>query len=137
MKTPLFCRGVFFWRKYMSNKPTLVIGASDNPDRYAYKAIKSLHQKGHTVYAEGIRNGQVGGIIISTEKKSYSDIDTITLYVGPQNQPVWYDYILSIHPKRIIFNPGTENPELMQLTNEKGIETIEACTLVLLSIGEY
>ena len=121
----------------MSNKPTLVIGASDNPDRYAYKAIKSLQQKGHTVYAEGIRNGQVDDIIISTENNNYSNIDTITLYVGPQNQPAWYDYILSLHPKRIIFNPGTENPELMQLAQEKGIETTEACTLVLLSIGIY
>lgn len=121
----------------MSNKPTLVIGASDNPDRYAYKAIKSLRQKGHTVYAEGIRNGQVDDIIISTEKKKYLDIDTITLYVGPQNQPSWYDYILSIQPKRIIFNPGTENSELVQLAQKKGIETTEACTLVLLSIGAY
>lgn len=121
----------------INNKPTLVIGASDNPDRYSYKAIKSLQQKGYTVYAEGIRMGQVDDIIISTDKKSYSEIDTITLYVGPQNQPSWYDYILSIHPKRIIFNPGTENQELMQLAQENGIETTEACTLVLLSIGSY
>lgn len=119
------------------NKPTLVIGASDNPDRYAYKAIKSLQQKGNTVYAEGIRTGKVDEINISIEKKNYPNVDTITLYVGPQNQPAWYDYILSIHPKRIIFNPGTENPELEQLAREKGIETTEACTLVLLSIGMY
>lgn len=121
----------------MKNKTTLVIGVSDNPDRYAYKAVKRLKEYHHTVFAEGIRKGVIGETIISTEKKSYLDIDTITLYVGPQNQPSWYDYILSIHPKRIIFNPGTENQELMQLAQENGIETTEACTLVLLSIGAY
>ena len=122
----------------MSNKTTVVIGASDNPDRYAYKAIMSLTNKGYLVYAEGQRTGMINDVIpISVERKPYKDIDTVTLYVGAKNQPNWYEYILSLKPKRIIFNPGTENEELMQLAHDNQIETIEACTLVMLSIDIY
>jgi predicted CoA-binding protein len=122
----------------MSNKTTVVIGASDNPDRYAYKAIMSLTNKGHLVYAEGQRKGIINDAIhISIDRKPYKDIDTVTLYVGAKNQPNWYEYILSLKPKRIIFNPGTENEELMQLAHNNHIETIEACTLVMLSIDNY
>lgn len=118
-------------------KKTLIIGASDNSERYAYKAAEKLLKYGHEIELEGIRKGIVFGKEISVDKITYSNIDTITLYVGPKNQLSWYDYILSINPKRIIFNPGTENPELVQLTENKGIECIEACTLVMLSIGNY
>ena len=122
----------------MSNKTTVVIGASDNSERYAYKAIMSLTNKGYLVYAEGQRTGMINEVIpISVERKSYKDIDTVTLYVGSKNQPNWYEYILSLKPKRIIFNPGTENEELMQLAHDNHIETIEACTLVMLSIDNY
>ncbi len=122
----------------MSHKTTVVIGASDNPDRYAYKAIISLTNKGHLVYAEGQRKGIINDAIpISIDRKPYKDIDTVTLYVGAKNQPNWYEYILSLKPKRIIFNPGTENEELMQLAHNNHIETIEACTLVMLSIDNY
>ena len=122
----------------MSNKTTVVIGASDNPDRYAYKAIMSLTNKGYLVYAEGQRKGIINDSIpISVDRKPYKDIDTVTLYVGAKNQPNWYEYILSLKPKRIIFNPGTENEELMQLAHNNHIETIEACTLVMLSIDNY
>jgi predicted CoA-binding protein len=122
----------------MSNKTTVVIGASDNPERYAYKASMSLINKGYLVYAEGQRSGMINDVIpISVERKPYKDIDTVTLYVGAKNQPNWYEYILSLKPKRIIFNPGTENEELMQLAHDNHIETIEACTLVMLSIDNY
>ena len=122
----------------MSNKTTVVIGASYNSERYAYKAIMSLTNKGYLVYAEGQRTGMINEVIpISVERKSYKDIDTVTLYVGSKNQPNWYEYILSLKPKRIIFNPGTENEELMQLAHDNHIETIEACTLVMLSIDNY
>ena len=122
----------------MSHKTTVVIGASDNPYRYAYKAIISLTNKGHLVYAEGQRKGIINDAIhISIDRKPYKDIDTVTLYVGAKNQPNWYEYILSLKPKRIIFNPGTENEELMQLAHNNHIETIEACTLVMLSIDNY
>lgn len=121
----------------MEDKPTLVIGASTNPDRYAYKAIKSLLAKGHTVYAEGLKEGDIDNVLISKNRLNYNAIDTVTLYVGPINQPNWYDYILSLKPKRIIFNPGTENEELEKLARKNNIETVEACTLVMLSIGNY
>lgn len=118
-------------------KKTLVLGASDNPARYAYKAIQSLHRHGHEVVPVGLRKGTVSGIDIHTDRPTEPEVDTVTLYVGPQNQPTWYDYILDLKPKRIIFNPGTENPELERMAQERGIQTEEACTLVMLSVGNY
>lgn len=119
------------------NKHTAIIGASANPERYSNKATLSLIKHGHSVFPVGISAGEISGNKILTDRPQLTDIDTITLYVGPKNQPVWYDYILSLHPKRIIFNPGTENEELQKLAGEKGIECLEACTLVMLSIGNY
>lgn len=120
-----------------SNKTTVVIGASPNPERYSYKATISLQNHQHTVYPVGLRKGIINGLEIITDKPALENIDTVTLYVGPDNQPYWYEYILSLKPKRIIFNPGTENPELEKMAADKGIETTEACTLVLLSIKQY
>jgi len=119
------------------NKPTAVIGASPKPERYAYMATQRLKQNGHTVYPIGIHGGKIGEETILTDKPKLSNIDTVTLYVGPQNQGAWLDYIYSLNPKRIIFNPGTENPEFEAEATKKGIECIEACTLVLLSIDKY
>ena len=116
---------------------TLVLGATDNPDRYAYRAVHSLQNHGHEVVPVGIRRGEVAGLPIHTNRPQETGIDTVTLYVGPQNQPGWYDYILGLKPRRILFNPGTENPELEELAQKQGIRTEEACTLVLLSIGQY
>ena len=116
---------------------TLVLGASDNPSRYAYRAVHSLKNHGHDVVPVGIRPGTVAGLPIRTDRPQEAGIDTVTLYVGPQNQPGWYDYILGLRPRRILFNPGTENPELEELAQQQGIQTEEACTLVLLSIGQY
>ena len=119
------------------NKPTVVIGASPNTDRYSYKATISLQQHNHTVYPIGIRNGKINDLNIITTKPVIENIDTVTLYVGADNQPAWFDYIFSLNPKRIIFNPGTENPEFEALAISKGIEVLDACTLVLLSINQY
>ena len=119
------------------NKPTVVIGASPNCDRYSYKATIKLQNYHHTVFPIGLRSGQINGLNIITDKPHLENIDTITLYVGPSNQDAWINYIFSLNPKRIIFNPGTENPEFEKLAKSKGIETLEACTLVLLSIGKY
>ncbi|MGI4822354.1 MAG: CoA-binding protein [Janthinobacterium lividum] len=116
---------------------TLVLGATDNPDRYAYRAVHQLKRYGHEVVLVGIRKGQVAGLDIRTDRPSEPGIDTVTLYVGPQNQSGWYDYILGLKPRRIIFNPGTENPELEQKAQAQGILTEEACTLVMLSVGQY
>ncbi|MDO1446766.1 CoA-binding protein [Rhodocytophaga aerolata] len=118
-------------------KKTVVLGATDNPERFAYRAAHSLVRHGYEIAPVGIKQGTVAGKDIINDKKVIPDVHTVTLYVGSRNLPEWYDYILSLNPKRIIFNPGTENDELMRLANEKGIQTIEGCTLVMLSAGMY
>ena len=118
-------------------KKTLVLGASENPSRYSYLAVRKLTSHQHPVVAIGRKKGKVGEVPIETDHLPLEDVDTVTLYLNPRNQQEYYDYILSLQPQRIIFNPGTENEELEQLAKENGIETIEACTLVMLSIGNY
>ncbi len=118
-------------------KKTLVIGASENPERYSYKAIKALKANDHEVVAIGLRSGEVAGVPFDAEKKSFENIDTVTLYVGPKNQPEYYEYILSLQPQRVIFNPGTENPEFIGRLESAGIYPEIACTLVLLATGQY
>jgi predicted CoA-binding protein len=118
-------------------KKTLVIGASENPERYSYKAINTLVQHGHEVVALGLRAGNVAGIPFEVEKKFFENIDTVTLYVGPKNQPEYYDYIIGLKPRRVIFNPGTENPEFIGQLQKAGIHPEIACTLVLLGTGQY
>jgi predicted CoA-binding protein len=119
------------------NKKTLVLGASENPSRYSFLAINSLRKHQHPVAAIGRRKGRVLDVDITTDKKPIEPVDTITLYLNPLNQKEYYDYILSLRPKRIIFNPGTENRELYDLAKNNGIQPLEACTLVLLSTGQY
>ena len=121
----------------MEKKKTLVLGASENPARYSNLAIKRLKNNQHPVVAIGKRKGMVSGIRIETEKTPVNDIDTVTLYINPVHQKEYYDYIISLHPKRIIFNPGTENDELAELALKNNIKAQEACTLVLLSTGQY
>ncbi len=118
-------------------KKTLVLGASTNPERYSYKAIIFLKERGHNVIAIGNKKGNVAGVNIAEDFKNYDNIDTITLYLNPQRQEQYYEKILQLQPRRIIFNPGTENVELNQLAEANGIETLEACTLVLLSTDQY
>lgn len=119
------------------SKKTLVIGASENPVRYSNKAIQSLRNHNHDVIALAKRAGQLGDVPIQTEFPVDEEIDTVTLYVGPQHQPEHYYPIINLNPKRVIFNPGTENSEFANLLKENGIEAEQACTLVLLSIGNY
>jgi uncharacterized protein len=121
----------------MISKKTVVLGASTNPSRYSFLAINKLMANGHAVIAIGNKKGTVKGVEIRLDLTIHEDIDTITLYLNPTNQKPYYDYILAIKPKRIIFNPGTENEELEQLAQAAGIATIEACTLVMLSTGQY
>lgn len=118
-------------------KKTLVLGATPNPERYAYLATMRLHKHGHETVLVGIKSGQIDGVDIQEGMPDVPNVDTVTLYVGPGRQPEYYDYMLSLQPKRIIFNPGTENPELAKLAQAQGIETVEGCTLVMLSIGAY
>lgn len=118
-------------------KKTLVIGASTNPSRYSFLAIQKLTVYGHPVLAIGNKEGEVSGVKFTTEKAKFEDIDTVTLYLNKKNQEVFYDYILELKPKRVLFNPGTENAELQNLLTKNNIAFEEACTLVLLSIGKY
>ena len=120
-------------------KKTVVIGASPNPGRYAYLAANMLKQYDHEVVPMGIKKGEVAGkeILNIREKPELENVDTVTLYIGARHQPEWYDYILGLKPKRIIFNPGTENDEFEKLAEDKGIEATEACTLVLLRSHQY
>ncbi len=121
----------------MANKKTLVLGASPNPSRYSYLAIERLRSHGHDVVAVGNRKGTVAGVDIHPGKEDIPELDTVTLYLNARNQKEYYDYIISQKPKRIIYNPGAENNELEALADQHGIESLEACTLVLLSIGRY
>jgi predicted CoA-binding protein len=121
----------------MKNKKTLVLGASTKPDRYAYKAISMLVDKGHSVLAIGQNAGEVAGIKIQTKAIPLKNIDTITLYLNPTRQRDYYNYIVESKPKRVVFNPGTENPELYQLLELNNIKAEEACTLVLLTTNQY
>jgi|SRR5690554_1943560 len=121
----------------MESKKTLILGATTNPDRYAYKAAHRLLENGHAIIPVGVKKGEVGGVKIVNNKDIVDGIDTITLYIRPQIQKEYYDYIINTKPKRVIFNPGTENEALYKLLEEKGIESEVACTLVLLATDSY
>ena len=120
-------------------KKTVIIGATTNTARYSYLAAEMLDQYNHDFVPIGIRKGDIFGksILNITEKPQVKDVDTVTLYIGPQHQNQWYDYIISLKPKRIIFNPGTENPEFERMAEASGAEALEACTLVMLRTGQY
>ena len=118
-------------------KKTLIIGASPDTSRYAYKAAHMLKRFHHDIVNVGIKKGEVAGVEIEKPGAIHEDIDTITLYIGPALQAQYHDYILQTNPKRVIFNPGTENFELEKLLDQHGIEPVEACTLVMLSTGQY
>jgi predicted CoA-binding protein len=118
-------------------KRTLIIGASSNPQRYAFMAAEKLTAYGHEIELLGLRPDVVAGKTIDTDRKQYADIDTVTLYVGPQHQESYYDYVIGLKPKRVIFNPGTENTEFQLLLKKNGIDYEEACTLVMLGTGQY
>ncbi len=121
-----------------TTKRTLILGATTNPERYAYRAAQMLTSHDHPIFPVGIKNGNVFGKEIEQNRDTIQEnIDTITLYIGTRHQPEWYEYILKTNPKRIIFNPGTENDELEKRASDQGIECIEACTLVMLSVGNY
>tara|TARA_B110000093_G_C12926823_1_gene391714 strand:- start:180 stop:548 length:369 start_codon:yes stop_codon:yes gene_type:complete len=119
------------------SKKTLVIGATPKPERYAYIATEMLHDFGHAVVPYGIKNGTIGDYTILNEWPNSQEFDTITLYINPTLQEGFYDQILALKPKRIIFNPGTENSALEEMAKAKNIKTLDACTLVLLRTNQY
>lgn len=131
-----------FWEAEMSSPKTiktLIVGATPNPSRYAYVAAGMYEDKGYEFIPIGIKKGEVYGkeILDLRSKPNLKDIHTITLYIGPDHQGEWMDYLLSLHPKRIIFNPGTENPEFFQMAKAQGVEVVPACNLVMLSINQF
>jgi predicted CoA-binding protein len=123
----------------VQGKKTVVVGATTNPGRYAYLAANMLKQYQHEVVPLGIKTGEVAGkpILDIRERPKIEGVDTITLYIGPQRQPEWYDYLLELKPRRIIFNPGTENDEFEKRAEAAGVEVEEACTLVLLRSKQF
>lgn len=122
---------------HTERKKTLVIGGSIKPERFSNKAIRKLLKYGHPVVSIGLRPGEVQGVKIETGRPDFSDIHTVTMYVGPRHQPAYYDYVIGLKPERIIFNPGTENPEFENLAKEAGIQPIINCTLVMLEEGLF
>ncbi len=131
-------RQIFFCNfAVMKNKKTLVLGASTKPDRYSYKAITKLIENGHSVLAIGQNTGEVAGVKIYTKAIPLSKVNTVTLYLNANRQKDYYNYIVEAQPKRVIFNPGTENPEFYQLLELNGIKVEIACTLVLLATNQY
>lgn len=120
-------------------KKTVIVGATTNPSRYAYLAAEMLTEYGHPIVPIGIKKGNISGaeILNIRERPSIEEVDTITLYIGPDHQPEYYDYLIGLKPKRIIFNPGTENSKFEQLAENQGIEALEACTLVLLRTNQF
>jgi predicted CoA-binding protein len=120
-------------------KKTVIIGATTNPGRYAFLAARMLRDYNHEIVPVGIKEGEVFGkeILDIFEKPPIDNVHTVTLYIGPQRQPEYYQYILSLKPKRIIFNPGTENDDFERMAEEQGVEALQACTLVMLRSGQY
>ncbi|MEN9685265.1 MAG: hypothetical protein RLZZ28_1051 [Bacteroidota bacterium] len=121
----------------MHTKKTVVLGASANPGRYSFLAVEKLKRYGHPVLAIGNKPGKIGDTDIIAEHPPETGVDTVSLYLNAARQKQYYNYILSLRPKRIIFNPGTENDELYALAKTNGIEPLEACTLVMLGTGQY
>jgi|SRR5690554_5082088 predicted CoA-binding protein len=120
-------------------KKTVIVGASDNPARYAQIALQMLKEYDHPTVPIGIHGGEYRGqrILDMKDKPDIGEVDTVTLYLSPKNQKEWYEYLLSLNPKRIIFNPGTENQELIDMAKEQNIEPVIGCTLVMLRTGQY
>jgi uncharacterized protein len=115
----------------------LVIGASTNPDRYSYKAIIKLLQSHHQVSAIGLKPEILQGVTFNVGFPELIEVDTVSLYLNPHRQESYYDYILQLKPRRVIFNPGTENEDFLEKLQQNNIDTVEACTLVMLSIGNF
>jgi len=123
--------------KNKTDMKTLVLGATTNKERYAYKAIHSLINKSHQVVAIGTKEGMALDVKIETTKIPFHGIDTVTLYLNPKNQEEYYDYVISLKPRRVVFNPGTENPEFYEILKQNNIQFEVACTLVLLATNQY
>ncbi len=121
------------------SKKTVIIGATTNKGRYAFMAAERLKGANIDFVPIGIKKGEVFGksILPIREKPMVSDVHTVTMYIGSQNQHEWYNYILSLKPQRILFNPGTENEAFQNMARQQNVEVVEGCTLVMLGVGTY
>lgn len=120
-------------------KLTVVMGASMDPTRYAYMAANRLNDHRHPFKLVSVKKGELFGqpFLNLRDRPAIDDVHTVTLYIGADRLVEWEDYIFTLHPKRIIFNPGTENMKLAKAAEERGIETVFGCTLVMLGTGQY
>lgn len=118
-------------------KKTLVLGASMNPDRFSYMAIRKLKYGNIPVVAVGLREGEVSGVRIEKPFPKFEGIHTVSIYIGPRNLTAYHDYILSLKPKRVIFNPGTESQAFAEILSEAGVEVVYGCTLVMVANSRY
>ncbi len=118
-------------------KKTLVLGASTNPERYSYKCISLLRQKGFETVAVGRKSGKVEDVDILTNQELFPDIDTVNIYLSAKNLQEYEDYLIQLKPNRILFPPGTENPEFEERLNKTTIKYERACPLVMLKTGTY
>lgn len=119
------------------NKKTLVLGASMNPERFSYQAVRKLKFNNIPVVAVGLREGEIAGVHLDKPFPKFDGIHTVTLYIGPKNLPPFYEYILGLKPSRVIFNPGTENPEFALMLKQAEIEVVHGCTLIMLTNHLY
>ena len=118
-------------------KKTLVLGASTNPERFSYMAVRKLKYANISVVAVGLREGEISGVRIEKPFPKFEDIHTVTIYIGPKNLTAYYDYIIGLQPKRVIFNPGTESPAFAETLSSAGVEVVHACTLIMISSNQY
>lgn len=121
----------------MANKKTLILGASTNPARYSYAVAEKLTRAGHDIVLVGNKKGEVAGVEIQQDTERITNIDTVTMYLGQKNQLPYEDFLIKLKPKRIIFNPGAENPKLMERLKNEGVDAFEACNLVMLGTGQF
>ena len=130
--------GLFSAKKETDKKgKTLVLGAAENPDRYSCKAVKALLRNDYEVVPVGFRSGSIKDTVILTGMPQIEDVDTILIYMGAKKQPDFYDYILNLNPRRVVFNPGAENPELQDILKEKGVEIVNDCALIMINTDCY
>lgn len=118
-------------------KKTMVLGATPNRKRFAHICVKSLMRYDYPVIPVGIKEGKIAGVPIQVGKPQIKDLDTVTVYLNPENQKDYYDYLINLGPRRIILNPGAENEELRAIAEKEGIDVIEDCTLVMLNSGQF
>lgn len=118
-------------------KKTLVLGASLNPERFSYMAVRKLRYGNIPVVAVGMREGEISGVRVEKPFSRFDDIHTVTVYIGTRNLPMYYEYILGLKPSRVIFNPGTESPAFAETLKAAGVEVVNACTLIMIANNVY